>query len=213
MQRILRYDYAYAKLTPFNYASALHIPKTSSSQSNRLKLTGGEMTGPISFGNDRSIGSRATGTQLDIHAGKVDIRMIPENAVGNDISKCVNIRDTGTGKLYPVATATPPQEFDLPLAEGFSSLGSEPSTYWKNQFGEVTVILQVKKNQPISDGEIAAYLPAGFSPSMQLRYPCLAPASRSTGFLYVFPNGEIAISFSPGAFPDVLASFTFLAAN
>lgn len=38
MQRILRYDYAYAKLTPFNYASALHIPKTSSSQSNALKL-------------------------------------------------------------------------------------------------------------------------------------------------------------------------------
>lgn len=112
-----------------------------------------------------------------------------------------------------LAFATPPQEFDLPLAEGFSSLGSEPSTYWKNQFGEVTVILQVKKNQPISDGEIAAYLPAGFSPSMQLRYPCLAPASRSMGFLYVYPNGGIAISFSGGAFPDVLASFTFLAAN
>ena len=114
---------------------------------------------------------------------------------------------------FPLANATPPQEFDLPLAEGFSSLGSEPSTYWKNQFGEVTVILQVKKNQPISDGEIAAYLPAGFSPSMQLRYPCLAPTSRSMGFLYVFPNGGIAISFSGGAFPDVLASFTFLAAN
>ena len=114
---------------------------------------------------------------------------------------------------FPLANATPPQEFDLPLAEGFSSLGSEPSTYWKNQFGEVTVILQVKKNQPISDGEIAAYLPAGFSPSMQLRYPCLAPASRSMGFLYVYPNGGIAISFSGGAFPDVLASFTFLAAN
>lgn len=118
-----------------------------------------------------------------------------------------------TGDWAEIATAMPPQEFDLPLAEGFSSLGSEPSTYWKNQFGEVTVILQVKKNQPISDGEIAAYLPAGFSPSMQLRYPCLAPASRSTGFLYVDPNGGIAISFSDGAFPDVLASFTFLAAN
>ena len=120
------------------------------------------MTGPISFGNDRSIGSGATGTQLDIHAGKVDIRMIPENAVGNDISKCVNIRDTGTGVLYPIALATPPQEFDLPLAEDITT--SSRCVYWKNQFDEVTVICDCNIPEGVSATAFAA-LPAGFRPA------------------------------------------------
>lgn len=113
-----------------------------------------------------------------------------------------------------IATATPPQIFNLPLVDGFSNFENTTSAYWKNQFGEMTVILQAKKEQPISDIEIAAYLPAGFRPSAPQRFLCLGPTLRKPGFLYVTPDGSIVISFGGDAScTDVLASFTFLAAD
>ena len=170
------------------------------------------MTGPISFGNDRSIGSGATGTQLDIHAGKVDIRMIPENAVGNDISKCVNIRDTGTGELYPIATATPPQEFDLPLAEGVNIIANHPALFWKNQFCEVTVVVSATKSAPFSDVEVIATLPEGFRPQNTMIFPCVASDTRNSGFLYVYSSGEIRVSFGENSEKCAIACFSFVAA-
>lgn len=110
--------------------------------------------------------------------------------------------------------ATPPQIFNLPLVDGFSNLENVTSAYWKNQFGEATVILQAEKEQLINDGEIAAYLPAGFRPSAPQRFLCLGPTLRRPGFLYVDPDGSIKISFSGNApSTDVLASFTFVAAT
>lgn len=129
---------------------------------------------------------------------------------------CYNAGDDGLkwSGWQPIATATPPQEFDLPLASGFSNFDNITSAYWKNQFGEMTVILHAKKEQPISDVEIAAYLPAGFRPSAPQRFLCLGPTLRKPGFLYVTPDGSIIISFGGGAScTDVLASFTFLAAS
>lgn len=113
-----------------------------------------------------------------------------------------------------IATATPPQIFNLPLVDGFSNFENVTSAYWKNQFGEATVILQAEKEQPINDGEIAAYLPAGFRPSAPQRFLCLGPTLRRPGFLYVDPDGSIKISFGGNApCTDVLASFTFVAAT
>lgn len=113
-----------------------------------------------------------------------------------------------------VSLATPPQIFNLPLVDGFSNLENVTSAYWKNQFGEATVILQAEKEQLINDGEIAAYLPAGFRPSAPQRFLCLGPTLRRPGFLYVDPDGSIKISFSGNApSTDVLASFTFVAAT
>lgn len=179
---------------------AAEMQELSSQLSNRLKLTGGEMTGPISFGNDRSIGSGATETQLDIHAGKVDIRMIPENAVGNDISKCVNIRDTGTGELYPIATATPPQEFDLPLAEGVTIVGAGyKNTYSKDQFGIVRVWFSVHFESIPEVNAPVFTLPEGFRPdsvcdnaatlSMGAHYPALLSISASG--IAIVSHGDI----------------------
>ena len=117
-------------------------------------------------------------------------------------------------KWARIATATPPQIFNLPLVDGFSNLENVTSAYWKNQFGEATVILQAEKEQLINDGEIAAYLPAGFRPSAPQRFLCLGPTLRRPGFLYVDPDGSIKISFSGNApSTDVLASFTFVAAT
>ena len=123
------------------------------------------MTGPISYDNDRHISGGGTSTDFDFHAGKVAIRLSPENAVGNDISKCVNICDTGTGKLYPVATATPPQKFSLPLADDWVRVNA--AEYWKTQEGIVVVTFRVAKTNgaAISAGiNHVATLPEGFRP-------------------------------------------------
>ena len=180
------------------------------------------MIGPISFGNDRSIGRGATGTQLDIHAGKVDIRMIPENAVGNDISKCINIRDTGTGALYPIATATPPQEFDLPLVEGF--VHYEPgtkSTYSKSQEGLVVVHFYCKKadGTDIVQNDTIAMLPEGFHPSANVHIP--ANVSFNGGSVYsqdvatavADPTGRVWIAFPPAGCKAVTTTLVFYAAS
>ena len=154
--------------------SASDPTSISSQLSNRLKLTGGEMTGPISFGNNRSIGSGATGTQLDIHAGKVDIRMIPENAVGNDISKCVNIRDTGTGELYPIATATPPQVRNLTLQSGFTADGD--CTFFITQESEVFLTGGASGTLAANQDTQIGTLPADACPAAQRRRPAVTNA-------------------------------------
>lgn len=70
----------------------------------------------------------------------------------------------------------------------------------------------MKKNQPISDGDVAVTLPVGFRPSVNLRFPCLAATDRVSGFLIVNPQGGIGISFGdPPTHFDVLANFSFLA--
>lgn len=147
------------------------------------------MTGPISFGNDRSIGSGATETQLDIHAGKVDIRMIPENAVGNDISKCVNIRDTGTGVLYPIALATPPQEFDLALYDGFTVNGR--CFYYKTQESVVHVIGGVNGSFPYKLSAVIGQLPVGFRPSAATRG--IAVTNNAPAYIQINTNGAVVL--------------------
>ena len=176
------------------------------------------MTGPISFGNDRSIGSGATETQLDIHAGKVDIRMIPENAVGNDISKCVNIRDTGTGALYPIATATPPQEFDLPLAEGFADNGG--ACYCKTQEGIVYVNAVLKSDttrEATSVGCVVGTLPAGFRPSNPVYTATLFDTGdmggRILGKLAVRTNGQIVVANVTSSWDRCFGYIVFVAAS
>ena len=127
------------------------------------------MTGPISYGNDRHISGGGTSTDFDFHAGKVAIRLSPENAVGNDISRCVNIRDTGTGALYPIATATPPQVFDLPITAGYEDQLYQ-NTYYKTQDGIVHVSFCIRKttSTAFDSQEVFATLPAGFRPSSEL---------------------------------------------
>lgn len=180
------------------------------------------MTGPISYGNDRHISGGGTSTDFDFHAGKVAIRLIPENAVGNDISKCVNIRDTGNGALYPIATATPPQEFDLPLAEGYTQ--NNGCKYSKDQFNVVRVTFNLSKSAgTIAGGEVVATLPAGFRPKRY--WGCVAignnipsdAATRHPVVVQVATNGEISASMmvetDQAELRAIVCAMEFLAAD
>lgn len=166
------------------------------------------MAGAIDWGNNRHISGGGTSTDFDFHAGKVAIRLSPENVVGNDISKCVNIRDTGNGALYPIATATPPQEYNLPLADGITAL--QPCTYYKNQFGEVTVGGSVAGT--ISQDIIIGTLPVGYRPSKVIERPATIGTgpTRYPGTIFINPYGVITIT-TPAAEMAAVFEASFIA--
>lgn len=69
-------------------------------------------------------------------------------------------------KWARIATATPPQEYDLPLADGISTYGK--STYWKTQDGICFINIALYSTQPITTEFVIATLPAGFRPSVKV---------------------------------------------
>lgn len=72
----------------------------------------------------------------------------------------------------PLATATPPQEFNLPLAEGWLPIDARyGAVYWKTQESIVNISLSLKSDHTVTDGEIIATLPSGFRPKKSLKIP------------------------------------------
>lgn len=92
----------------------------------------------------------------------------------------------------PLATATPPQEFDLPLVEGLTAL--HPSTYRKDQFSVVTVGGAISGDMIIGKG--IATLPAGFRPSEVIERDAtfISSMGRIAGSIQVNLSGEITLN-------------------
>ena len=113
-------------------------------------------------------------------------------------------------KWARIATATPPQEFDLPLADGITAL--KPCTYYKNQFGEVT--LGGCTSGSVSDGATIATLPTGFRPDHPVERPATFTASgnRYAGSVFIAANGIVSIH-TPAAATNVVFAASFLAKN
>ena len=93
---------------------------------------------------------------------------------------------------HPLATATPPQEFDLPLVEGLTAL--HPSTYRKDQFSVVTVGGAISGDMIIGKG--IATLPAGFRPSEVIERDAtfISSMGRIAGSIQVNLSGEITLN-------------------
>ena len=110
----------------------------------------------------------------------------------------------------PIATATPPQVFDLPLADGITAL--QPCTYYKNQFGEVT--LGGCASGSVSDGATIATLPEGFRPDHPIERPATFTASgnRYAGSVFIAANGIVSIH-TPAEATNVVFAASFLAKN
>lgn len=126
-------------------------------------------------------------------------------------------------KWARIATATPPQVFDLPLAEEMQPLPDYGSNkYWKNQFNEVTLTISVTKTDmttnDIPNGAVLATLPAGFRPLT----PVSGAAYNNRGaddnvypsFIIISPDGSIRL-FQAKQVPCsmVVASISFVAAT
>lgn len=116
----------------------------------------------------------------------------------------------------PIVTATPPQEYNLPLAEGFSP--HRRCTYFKSQEGIVTVIYEAKTSR-INDDMVLATLPVGFRPSTERVFfvgfygtANPSPLLRTAGGLLVSPSGQITLRPTNGVTATYSwGQFSFLA--
>ena len=112
----------------------------------------------------------------------------------------------------PNATATPPQEYEIPFRDGWES-GAYKSTYCKTQDGICLVNCSVYGTGVASENFIAT-LPTGFRPSATV---CCAAHSYKNGIrgiseTEILANGDIVV-FSPIEFDYVSFSFVFVAEN
>lgn len=122
------------------------------------------------------------------------------------------VHHDGSIRWARIATALPPEEIPLNLAAGISVVASHPALFWKNQFGEVTVVVSASKATPFIDTEVIATLPEGFRPKYTMIFPCVASDTRDTGFLYMDRLGAIQVSFGSKSEKNVIACFSFVAA-
>ena len=108
------------------------------------------------------------------------------------------------------ATATPPEEIPLPLAEGITAL--QPCTCYKNQFSEVT--LGGCASGSVSDGATIATLPEGFRPGHPVERPASFTSSgnRYAGSVFITADGIVSIH-TPAAATNVVFAASFLAEN
>lgn len=89
-------------------------------------------------------------------------------------------RDTWT-EWKPIAIATPPQEYNLPLAAGVTSVGAGyKNIYSKDQFGIVRVWFSVHFETILTVNQSVFQLPVGFRPSAI----CCGSAHLSMGNYY-----------------------------
>lgn len=172
------------------------------------------MVGPIKWPYNQSFGIASTIYQMEWLCGPLSIRLIPENAVGNDVSKCAAIRETASGTLHYIATTTPPQEYDLPLVNGFSN--HYCAKYCKTQDGMVTVMFWLSGSAGENTETTVATLPQGFRPTALFRATGITDTgsiqSQHQCGIAVNESGAIVIQ-SPFAWGFVSGIFTFRAAN
>lgn len=128
----------------------------------------------------------------------------------NNLLSLLSSRAPTINNGISLATATPPQEYDLPLAEGITAL--QPCTYYKNQFSEVT--LGGCTSGSVSDGATIATLPEGFRPDHPIERPATFTASgnRYAGSVFIDANGIVSIH-TPAEATNVVFAASFLAKN
>lgn len=180
-------------------------PTTISSQlSNRLLKSGDTMMGDLLLGaptmgthgaigafvNDISAvtfidafdASRDNGSRIQLVTNRADV-----NSCFIQLLKRVDGEFILLGE-FPLAT--PPQEFNLPLAEGVSAVSS---AYWKDQFGVVTGHFNVlASSSQTGSSTVIATLPEGFRPSRQANATAVVSSGESLGLL-VLVTGEIQL--------------------
>lgn len=128
--------------------------------------------------------SRDNGSRIQLVTNRADV-----NSCYIQLLKRVDGEFILLGEL---ALATPPQVFDLPLADGITAL--QPCTYYKNRLGEVTVGGAVAGT--ISQDTIIGTLPVGYRPSKVIERPATIGTGsvRYPGSVFVNPYGVITIT-------------------
>ncbi|WP_125116500.1 hypothetical protein [Agathobaculum sp. Marseille-P7918] len=104
------------------------------------------------------------------------------------------------GDWIKLATATPPQEYELPLAADITNYAT--SVYHKNQFNEVSVRVSVSVTNAIQNGATIATLPEGFRPMKAIDTDATGYVSGSSWFacrLVIQPSGAVQVYWGIGS--------------
>lgn len=146
--------------------------------------------------------SRDNGSRVQLATNRADV-----NSCYIQLLKRVDGEFILLGEL---ALATPPQVFDLPLADGITAL--QPCTYYKNQFSEVTI--GGCTSGSVSDGATIATLPTGFRPDHPVERPATftSNGNRYAGTVIITANGVVSIH-TPAAATNVVFAASFPAKN
>lgn len=118
----------------------------------------------------------------------------------------------------PVAIATPPQEFDLPLANGIEN-GGNTSAYWKSQEGIVFVRFSVMKaGSHHQNNDVFATLPEGFRPKQRILFAGIGDLiSAGTGVIAaeiaINTNGTMQLVYANSAPTWIMGEAVFIAAD
>ena len=113
--------------------------------------------------------------------------------------------------LGEFALATPPQVFDLPLADAWTAWKS--SHYWKTQESIVTVVISVRSSGSHASGSTIGTLPAGFRPASDIEVPATIGVY-SAGTVQIGTSGSIIFwgdTVNQSGF--VFAELSFIAAS
>ena len=108
-----------------------------------------------------------------------------------------------------IATATPPQVYDLPLAEGWSGIAK----YYKSQENICVVELDILKSSTIESAEVLATLPEGFRPSYHRMQPVITYSPHGSTTIGVDTTGSISFGDVSGqeTVRHIYASIVFIA--
>lgn len=173
--------------------------------------------------------SGALRVELSVHTSAPDVPGGTRSAMLSYIdgvatrTRYVGERSSGGDHWAKLATATPPQEFDLPLAEGLQPVPAYGSNkYRKNQFNEVGITISVTKTDvgtnDIENTSLLATLPAGFRPATMISGAAFVDRGEESvvypAFILIYPDGSVRINQSNDVSCSlVIASMSFLAAG
>lgn len=127
---------------------------------------------------------------------------------------CTNTNDDEWTDWGALATATPPQVFDLPLSDGWTE--HRASEYFKTQENIVTVYFQVHTSSPQGGEVTLATLPEGFRPPNTIGgsgYCGIIGEKYAPADVKVYPNGDITGFNDVGAAEYYTGFFTFVTAS
>jgi len=117
-----------------------------------------------------------------------------------------------------IATATPPEEYDLPLVSGIANLPGVQSTYGKDQFCRVTVNLMINHSDNSAFSiwaETVATLPPEYRPNSMISANGIAVSDSTSGSMgvTVLPDGSIQLCPYAKTHTRITCTFEFIARN
>lgn len=112
---------------------------------------------------------------------------------------CIRRYNEDWGAWVQTATVIKPQEFDLPLADNWTT--QQASTYFKTQEGIVVARIAIKSIAEYTSGGLLFTLPEGFRPSENVEFPCTIKRADNlqASSIYFRTSGAASENHSGGA--------------